>query len=178
MAKHVSLRFHPARPRRCALLCAAALAIGATLGVTTPAMAADPGPGVAPGSEVVPTQAIDLCAQMGAKAGFPRNQSLVTAVAVGMAESGCNNSAAHRNAVAEAKCTGRSGTVDYGLWQINICIHPQFSLKCVKDPLCNAQAAYQISSRGTNFRPWVSYREGHHRRFLAEARAAVNRLPR
>jgi hypothetical protein len=47
---------------------------------------------------------------------------------------------------------------------------------CAFQARCNAKAAYRISARGTNFRPWATYGSGQYRRFMATARAAVNRL--
>jgi len=49
---------------------------------------------------------------------------------------------------------------------------------CAYTPLCNAQAAFRISSRGTNFGAWVAYRTGRHRAYLGAASAAVSRLAR
>jgi hypothetical protein len=62
------------------------------------------------------------------------------------------------------------------LWQINGCSHPEVSVGCAFQAACNAKAAYRISARGRNFQPWATYRGGQYRRFMAPARAAVNRL--
>lgn len=158
---------HHACPRSITLLCAAMLLTGMVLGLATPAMAAGPDATLRNGA--------DLCARAGDQAGFSPTDRLVTAVAVGLAESRCTPTARHQN--------GRSrncpqGSTDRGLWQINDCSHSEYSAGCAYQPRCNATAAYQISSRGTNFRPWVTYRGGQYRIFLPEARAAVARLNR
>jgi Lysozyme like domain len=155
-----SSQFTSARPHTLALVCAALLLSGTVLGVAAPAQAA---------GDAALARSADLCAQVGKQAGFPRNQQLVVAVAIGLAESSCNSGATHRN-------RGRSCSVDRGLWQINGCSHPEVSVSCAFQARCNAKAAYRISGRGTNFRPWATYGGGQYRRFMAPARAAVNRL--
>lgn len=75
-------------------------------------------------------------------------------VAVAQAESGLNSNAVNRNS---------NGSIDRGLWQINS-IHGSLS---TFDPQRNAAAAYSISSGGSNWRPWVAYKTGAYRKFLA-----------
>lgn len=115
---------------------------------------------------------IDLCAQVGYAAGF-RGNPLVTAVAVAMAESSCNPSAVGTNGPT-AGCP--NGSRDRGLWQINHCYHPDVSDTCAFDAQCNANAAYRISSGGSNWQPWSTYNNGAYRNYLSAAQAAVNRL--
>ncbi|WP_163509110.1 transglycosylase SLT domain-containing protein [Fodinicola acaciae] len=109
----------------------------------------------------------DLCAQVGLNAGFPRDR-LVTAVAVALAESRCNPLA--------KSPPNHNGTIDRGLWQINSGAHPEVSDACAYDAQCNANAAYRISSGGTNWQPWSTYNNGAYRAYLSEAQAAVDRL--
>ena len=116
----------------------------------------------------------DLCASVASRAGFTSDR-LVTAVAVGMGESSCRPDAQNANGPT-AGCPG--GSVDRGLWQINSCWHPSVSRSCAYDAQCNANAAYRISAKGANFRPWVAYSSGSYRKHLAAARAAVGRLSR
>jgi hypothetical protein len=156
----------PARPHTLALVCAALLLIGTALGVASPAQAAE---------DAALARGADLCARVGDQAGFPRSDRLVLAVAVGLAESHCDPTVSHRNGGSHG-CRG--GSIDRGLWQINNCSHPEVSVSCAYQARCNAKAAYRISARGTNFRPWAAYSGGQYRRFLAPARAAVNRLGR
>lgn len=115
---------------------------------------------------------IDLCAEVGKAAGFSGN-SLVTAVAIAMAESSCNPSAIGYNP-ADASCP--SGSVDRGLWQINSCWHPEVSDTCAYQSQCNAHEAYRISYSGTYWSPWSTYNGGQYRAYLPAAQAAVDRL--
>jgi len=134
------------------------------LAVPAPAMAApDASAGAAPA---------DLCAKVALRAGFGGDR-LVTAVAVGMGESSCRPDAQNSNGPTKG-CP--NGSVDRGLWQINSCWHPSVSKSCAYDAQCNANAAYRISARGTNFKPWVAYTNGSYRNHLNAARAAVSRL--
>lgn len=124
-----------------------------------------PAPDGAPGSA-------DLCAQAAHNAGFS-GESLVTAVAVALAESSCRPDATNVNT---------NGSIDEGLWQINT-IHG-YPRSCTFDPQCNANAAYQISSGGSNFYPWCTYEPPScggngtrsYRQHIPAARAAVKRL--
>jgi hypothetical protein len=157
---------HPAsaRSHTLALVCAALLLIGTVLGVASPAQAAE---------VAALARGADLCAHVGDQAGFRRGDRLVLAVAVGLAESGCNPGATHRNSGSHG-CPG--GSIDRGLWQINGCSHPEVTAGCAYQAGCNARAAYRISASGTNFRAWAAYSGGRYRRFLAPAQAAVQRL--
>jgi len=127
------------------------------------------GPALAAGG---PSSAADLCANKAAKAGFV-DGALVTAVAVGLAESGCSRQARHANGPTHG-C--RHGSTDRGLWQINNCYHSEVSDRCAYDSQCNADAAYAISHGGRSFSQWVTYNNGRHRAYLDQARAAVKRL--
>ncbi len=146
-------------PRLARLGVIAALACMALM-VPAPAMAA-------------PSSGADLCARVGDRAGFPRDDTLVTAVAIAMAESGCVRKAKLVNGPTQG-CP--NGSVDRGLWQINSCWHPEVSASCTYRVRCNALAAYRISSGGTDFSPWVTYNTGAYLAFLDEARAAVARI--
>ncbi len=123
-------------------------------------------------SDASTSAAADLCASVASRAGFSGDR-LVTAVAVGMGESSCRPDAQNANGPTKG-CP--NGSVDRGLWQINSCWHPSVSKSCAYDAQCNANAAYRISAKGTNFRPWVAYTNGSYRNHLEAARAAVGRL--
>jgi hypothetical protein len=110
------------------------------LAVPAPAMAA---------SDTSTSAAADLCASVASRAGFSGDR-LVTAVAVGMGESSCRPDAQNSNGPTKG-CP--NGSVDRGLWQINSCWHPSVSKSCAYDAQCNANAAYRISAKGTNFKP-------------------------
>ncbi|SHN76366.1 hypothetical protein SAMN05660350_02418 [Geodermatophilus obscurus] len=118
--------------------------------------------------------AADLCAEVASQAGFSGDR-LVTAVAVGMGESSCRPDAYNANGPTKG-CP--NGSVDRGLWQINNCWHPSVSKNCAYDAQCNANAAYRISAKGANFKPWVAYTNGSYEKHLDAARAAVSRLSR
>ena len=147
----------PLRPGIVVVLALIALAVPA------PAMAA---------SDTSTSAAADQCASVASRAGFSGDR-LVTAVAVGMGESSCRADAQNANGPTKG-CP--NGSVDRGLWQINSCWHPSVSKSCAYDAQCNANAAYRISTKGTNFKPWAAYTNGSYRNHLEAARAAVGRL--
>lgn len=82
------------------------------------------------------------------QAGFPLASADVAA-AIAFAESR-----------GDPRSLGDSGT-SYGLWQIHIPAHPQYSAAATSgalfDPLTNAQAALEVSAGGTNFHPWSTF---------------------
>lgn len=81
------------------------------------------------------------------QAGF-RGNAWAIAVAVSFAENGAHDATAqHVNA---------DGSVDTGLWQINS-VHDQWTIRALFDAQTNANAAYQISSQGRDWQPWVTY---------------------
>src|ERR1019366_10543421 len=55
----------------------------------------------------------------------------------------------------------------FGLWQINTLAHPNYDEASLLDPTYNAQAAYQISSAGTNWSPWSTYTHGEYKPFYS-----------
>jgi hypothetical protein len=135
----------------------------AVLAIPAPAMAA---------ADTSSSAAADLCAKVASRAGFSGDW-LVTAIAVGMAESSCRPDAYLSNGPTKG-CP--NGSTDRGLWQINGCWHPSVSKSCAYDAQCNANAAYRISSGGANWKPWVAYTNGRYKNYLDEARAAVGQL--
>lgn len=105
------------------------------------------------------------------RAGF-RGESLATAVAIALAESG-GDPRSHNT-------VGRDNS--YGLWQINMfgSLGPSrrssFGLSSnddLFDPTTNAKAAFEISGGGANFKPWSVYTSGAYRRHLGEAAQAA-----
>lgn len=97
----------------------------------------------------------------------------VTALFVGLAESGCTSSASGENGPTSG-CS--AGSTDRGLWQINDCYHAEVSDACAYDANCNARAAYRISAQGTDWRPWSTYNSGAYQAHLATARTAVEQV--
>jgi hypothetical protein len=122
---------------------------------------------------------VALCADDAFKAGFPYNRnvaghpSIVVAVAVALAESSCNPSASASNGPTSG-CP--NGSTDRGLWQINNCYQPQVSNSCAYNAMCNAIAAYQISSKGTNYTPWSTFNSGLYLKYIANAESAISGL--
>lgn len=89
-------------------------------------------------------------------AGF-QGQDLDTAVAVAMAESSDNPDAA-----GDPQFGG-----SYGLWQINLRWHPQYTAEQLDDPQTNANAAYAIyKEAGHSFIPWSTFKTGAYLRYL------------
>lgn len=82
--------------------------------------------------------------QLAASVGFP---DPALAAAIAMAESGGDPNAYNTEG-------------SYGLWQVNINFHQQFQSdpSVLFDPTTNAQAAFQISSGGTNWNPWSTFK--------------------
>jgi len=110
-------------------------------------------------------------AQDAYNAGF-RGTALVNAVAIALAESG-GNSAEYNPETAAGTASGQGS---YGLWQIYLTAHPQYSASSLVDPQSNATAAYAVSSGGTNFSPWTAYNTGAYTGYLSQAQAAVTGL--
>lgn len=81
---------------------------------------------------------------LAASVGFP---DPALAAAIAMAESGGNPNAYNTEG-------------SYGLWQIDIMYNQQYASNpsALFDPTFNATAAFAISSKGTNFKPWTTFR--------------------
>ncbi len=91
--------------------------------------------------------------QLAKEVGFP-NPELAAAIA--MAESGGQPGSVKNDAVEHS----------VGLWQINIRVHPQYLQEDMLDPVKNAQAAFEISQHGKDWRPWTVFRTGAFKRYL------------
>lgn len=102
-------------------------------------------------------------AQQAYDAGF-RGASLVTATAIALAESGGNPSA-----------NGDQGT-SFGLWQVHIPAHPQYTQSQLVDPVQNANAAFAISGGGANFNPWSTFTNGAYKKYEAQAQQASSSI--
>jgi Lysozyme like domain/Ricin-type beta-trefoil lectin domain len=100
-----------------------------------------------------------VCAKVAAKAGFSYSNDIstnnggsypviVVAVSIGLAESTCNPSASYTNP---------GGCVDRGMWQIDNCAWPNVSNDCAYQVQCNANAAFNISSKGYDWCDWSTY---------------------
>jgi len=92
------------------------------------------------------------------------------AAAVAMAESnGCQYALAGPVDIRPVKVCSYTHTTQEnscGFWQINLMAHPSYSAPSIFDQLENAKAAVAISSNGTNWTPWTTYRDGAYLAFL------------
>lgn len=62
---------------------------------------------------------------------------------------------------------------DRGLYQINSYWHSEVSDACAYDPACASNAAYRISSSGSNFNPWSTYTNGCSDKNIAAVNASM-----
>jgi hypothetical protein len=119
------------------------------------------------------------CAGWASRAGFASNGylagSLTSAVAIALAESGCDPSACYDDTT-RAPCASRippGDSVDRGAWQINN--GNSITAGCAYGGPCAARYAYrQLSRDGGDFAPWTTYLAGTYARYLPAAQAAVN----
>ena len=91
-------------------------------------------------------------------------QSLVTGLAIIMAESSGN---------ARARNSNTNGTTDRGVWQINT-VHKQVTDAQADNPLEASKFAYNLSRGGTKWSDWSTYNNGAYLRFMAQANDAAN----
>jgi hypothetical protein len=128
--------------------------------------------------------AASRCARWASRAGFAANGyvggSLTTAVAVALAESGCNPSACYDD-TARRECTpagtrGSKHSIDRGAWQINSRAWKNVSDACAYRGTCNARAAYRVAADGSYFSPWTVYLINRYSRYLWAAQRAVSAL--
>jgi len=103
------------------------------------------------------------------QAGFD-GSDLITAVAIALAESGGNARAYNPETAAGAP----EGQGSYGLWQIYLYAHPEFSGDDLYDPQVNANDAYEVYSKaGNSFSPWSTFKSGAYQAQLVTAQAQV-----
>jgi hypothetical protein len=101
-------------------------------------------------------------AQAAFAAGF-RGGALVNAVAIADAESGFCLDA-----------TSPAPEHSYGLWQINVDAHPEYSAgQLLASAPYSANAAYALSTRGTSWVPWTTFNNGAFVNYLVVARGAA-----
>jgi len=106
-------------------------------------------------------------AQYASDAGFS-GEDLITAVAIAKAESSGNPSAYNP----EIAAGNPQGKGSYGLWQINLNAHPEFSSVNLFDPQTNAAAAFEIYSR-SGFSPWSTFKTGAYLTHVTDAQIGV-----
>jgi hypothetical protein len=91
-------------------------------------------------------------------------ERIAIAVAVAKAESGFRPTITNT--------AGNAHGIDRGLWQINSYWHPNVTAACAFSPSCNARAMVRISSSGTKWSPWWTFKNRKHVPFMSQARAA------
>lgn len=111
-------------------------------------------------------------ATVAAVAGFPE-EKLATAVAVALAESG-----GRADAAGDIALQNSTWGPSLGLWQIRSLRRdtgtgtPRDATR-LKDPAFNAKAAFNISSGGTNWKPWSTYTSGRYLLYMPTAKKGV-----
>jgi hypothetical protein len=150
---HTPSHFVSARLHTVALVCAALLLSGTVLAVAGPAQAVE---------DTALARGADLCAQAPGRAARPRGRDRAGRVQLQLRG---------HPPQPRAELLGRPRVV------ANQRLLAPRGLRglCLPGRL-QREAAYRISARGRNFQPWATYRGGQYRRFMAPARAAVNRL--
>lgn len=78
-------------------------------------------------------------------------------------------------AIAQAESSGNPKALNssdpqgsYGLWQINLAAHPEYSSDPTQlyDPQTNANAAYAVYTNANGFSPWSTYNNGAYQSYL------------
>ena len=99
--------------------------------------------------------------------GFNTEAKLSTAIAVAWAESSGNETV-----VNSLGCTG--------LFQIYVRVHlpahPTWTTAAMKIPYNNCKAAYELSSGGSNWKPWEAYTNGAYKRYIGPATTAAKKV--
>lgn len=111
---------------------------------------------------------ISQLTSLAASAGFS-GADLATAVAVALAESGGDPQAYNP----EVHAGAAQGYGSFGLWQIYLQAHPEFSGLNLFDPQANASAAFSVYSRAGGFSPWATYKEGTYLAFIGSVQQAI-----
>jgi Lysozyme like domain/Ricin-type beta-trefoil lectin domain len=117
-----------------------------------------PAPKQAPNPRNITAAVASTCATAAYKAGFAMDsftrtqignyRTIVVAVAIGMAESGCNPGAVNGS----GSCASR------GIWQIEQCYWPRVTESCLQNAQCNGDAARAyVYSDGNTFCWWQTF---------------------
>lgn len=100
---------------------------------------------------------------------------VATAVAIAIAESGGRDDA-HNPGCCNDDCGCDGCESSWGLWQINLCAHPQYTPDQMIDAFKNAQAMFSISNGGTNWNPWTTYTKGVYKQYLDRGYSAAQHV--
>jgi len=122
-------------------------------------------------------------AQLAADAGFT-GTALTTAVAVALAENGAALGPDPSISTTSINDDPATGDYSVGAWQVNYFGNllpsrtaaygsPSF---LQSNPQAQANAAYSISSGGTDFSPWTTFKDGAYAQYLPAAEAATASL--
>jgi hypothetical protein len=106
---------------------------------------------------------------LAASVGFPDPD---LAAAVAMAESQ-GDPCANGDPKNPSDCGQSYTSTSFGLWQIHVPAHRQYDPQLLKTPSYNAQAAFAVSLRGTDWRPWTQFTNGKYRQFYTPAAPAT-----
>lgn len=123
------------------------------------------------GYSVMATERSMRCARAASAAGWT-GSTLVTSVAISLAESWCTANAQHYNGPLPG-CP--NGSIDRGAWQINNCYQSWVSDACAYELYCNARAAFSIYG-WSGWGAWTTYTNGAYRNYLSEAQAGVDAI--
>lgn len=146
------------------LLAFANFAGGLAFGSISGSEGVDSAPPLSPTGGIVRFNAQQI-AQVARRAGFT-GSGLAIAVAVAMAESGGNTVAYNPETAAGTP----DGLGSYGLWQIYLKAHPEFSGRDLFDPDTNGNAAYRVFQQaGYSFNPWSTFKNNAYASHLEEA---------
>ena len=150
---------------------------------------ASQGPGLLPPPRSIAYTNAQVCGAVAAKGGFSYHTDIrtnagshpiiVVAVAVALAESGCQyhvylcNPSLAQGYYPPVSCPAGTGSYDRGLWQINSHYHSEVSDACAFQVQCNTAAAFLLSSKGRNWSAWVPYNSGAWASYISLAEQAV-----
>ncbi len=150
---------------------------------------ASEGPGLLPSPRSIAYTNAQVCGAVAAKGGFSYNTYIstnagsypiiVVAVAVALAESGCQyniylcNPSLVQGYYPPVSCPAGTGSDDRGLWQINSYYHREVSNACAFQVQCNAAAAFLISDKGRNWSAWAPYNSGAWASYISLAEQSV-----
>lgn len=100
-----------------------------------------------------------------------RNALQGTGMDAGKATVGAAIAEAESSGQKDAWCQNCAGVFEQsvGPWQINLNAHPDVSIECAESLNCAAAAAARISSGGTNWSSWSTYKSGAYRAYLGMA---------
>jgi len=147
------------------------------------------GRGVLPAPHSIALSNAQVCGAVAAKGGFSYNNNIstnagsypiiVVAVAVALAESGCQwniylcNPSLAYGYYPPVSCPNGTTSYDRGLWQINSYYHNEVSDSCAFQVQCNTAAVFNMSNKGRDWSAWIVYSSGAWANYISIAKQAV-----